>query len=198
MSKTTKVAAVCTRADHVARATITVNVISTFLLAHLLLPKLQQTAVQFSTTPRLTIVSSKLHKFATLKARSSPDVFQALKQPLPAKECNDRYMDSKLLVVLCVQKMAASMLKSGDGKVCLTAACPGYCHSALKPPVTFGERMGERMMARSTDEGARILVDAIAADKVEGRQGKYLGDMRVERYDNAVPRLFCERTLIVM
>ena len=41
--------------------TITVNVISTFLLALLLLPKLKATARQFKTEPRLCIVTSEVH-----------------------------------------------------------------------------------------------------------------------------------------
>jgi NAD(P)-dependent dehydrogenase (short-subunit alcohol dehydrogenase family) len=41
--------------------TLTVNVISTFLLALLLLPKLKETARTFGVTPRLTIVGSALY-----------------------------------------------------------------------------------------------------------------------------------------
>lgn len=41
--------------------TITVNVISTFLMALLLLPVLRKTAAKFNTQPRLTIVSSDAH-----------------------------------------------------------------------------------------------------------------------------------------
>lgn len=41
--------------------TITVNVISTFLMALMLLPKLRKTASDFNTQPRLVIVSSDAH-----------------------------------------------------------------------------------------------------------------------------------------
>lgn len=41
--------------------TITVNAISTFLMALLLLPTLRRTAARFNTLPRLTIVSSDAH-----------------------------------------------------------------------------------------------------------------------------------------
>lgn len=41
--------------------TITVNVISTFLMALLLLPTLRKTASRFNTRPRLVIVSSDAH-----------------------------------------------------------------------------------------------------------------------------------------
>lgn len=41
-------------------STITVNVVSTFLLAFLLLPKLKETAQRFNTLPTLTITSSEV------------------------------------------------------------------------------------------------------------------------------------------
>ena len=42
-------------------STITTNVVSTFLLALLVLPVLRKTAARFNTTPRLVIVSSDAH-----------------------------------------------------------------------------------------------------------------------------------------
>lgn len=46
--------------------TITVNVISTFLIALMLLPTLRRTAAKFNTLPRLTIVSSDAHFMVSL------------------------------------------------------------------------------------------------------------------------------------
>jgi retinol dehydrogenase 12 len=43
-------------------STITVNVISTFLMALMLLPKLRESASKFNITPHLTIVSSDAHQ----------------------------------------------------------------------------------------------------------------------------------------
>ncbi len=43
-------------------STITVNVISTFLMALLLLPKLRADAAKYNTLPRLTIVASDAHE----------------------------------------------------------------------------------------------------------------------------------------
>lgn len=43
-------------------STITVNVISTFLMALLLLPKLWESAIKFNITPHVTIVSSDAHQ----------------------------------------------------------------------------------------------------------------------------------------
>ena len=43
-------------------STITVNVIATFLMALLLLPKLRETAEKFNVTPRLTVTTSDAHQ----------------------------------------------------------------------------------------------------------------------------------------
>lgn len=51
------------RADDSA---VTVNVVSTFLLALLLLPKLREVAAEFNTAPTIAIVSSELHMVTTV------------------------------------------------------------------------------------------------------------------------------------
>ena len=71
--------------------TITTNVVSTFLLALLLLPKLQETAKSFGVTPRLTIVSSNVHAFTQFPEKSSPDIFQTLNDK-NAANMMDRYV----------------------------------------------------------------------------------------------------------
>jgi len=59
-------------------ATITVNVVSTFLLALMILPKLRETATKYNVTPRLTIVSSEVHMFTNFAERNSPNIFDTL------------------------------------------------------------------------------------------------------------------------
>lgn len=49
--------------------TITTNIISTFLLALLLLPKLKESAQKFGIKPHLIIVSSEVHYFSDLPHR---------------------------------------------------------------------------------------------------------------------------------
>ena len=51
-------------------AQITVNVISTFLLGVLILPKLRETATRFNVQPHLVIVSSDVHPFAKFTERT--------------------------------------------------------------------------------------------------------------------------------
>ena len=59
-------------------STITVNVVSTFLLALMILPKLHKTATQYNITPRLIIVSSEVHFWSQLPEKSSPSIFDKL------------------------------------------------------------------------------------------------------------------------
>lgn len=59
-------------------STITVNVVSTFLLALLLLPKLQESGRIFSTVPRLTIVSSSVHEWAKFEERKADNIFEVI------------------------------------------------------------------------------------------------------------------------
>lgn len=59
-------------------STITTNVVSTFLLALLVLPKLRETAAKFNITPRLVITSSEVHFFPTFPERKSPRILDTL------------------------------------------------------------------------------------------------------------------------
>lgn len=47
---------------------ISINVISTFLLGLLILPKLQESALKFGIRPTLTIVASDTHYFAQVRS----------------------------------------------------------------------------------------------------------------------------------
>ena len=59
-------------------STITTNVVSTYLLALMILPKLRETATKFNTTPHLTIVSSEVHAFTSFPEKNSPNIFKTL------------------------------------------------------------------------------------------------------------------------
>lgn len=59
-------------------STITVNVVSTFLLALMILPKLRETATKFNFTPHLVIVSSEVHAFTSFPEKSSPNILKTL------------------------------------------------------------------------------------------------------------------------
>jgi NAD(P)-dependent dehydrogenase (short-subunit alcohol dehydrogenase family) len=104
-----------------------VNVISTFYLALLLLPKLKSSAKHLSTMPRLVIVSSLIHAYTQIPLCKVPSVFAAL-----ADEAHfivkKGYAISKLLEVLIVREIAPKL--EGEG-VILNVMNPGVCHSNL-------------------------------------------------------------------
>ena len=71
-------------------ATITTNVVSTFLLALMMLPKLRETASRFNTTPRLVVVSSEVHFYTTFPERKAENIFKTLNDKETAN-MGDRY-----------------------------------------------------------------------------------------------------------
>ena len=163
------------------RECVTINVISTFLLARLLLPKMQETAKITHSIPRMSIVDSDLHEFAKLPARKDDRIFEGLKKPVT--DFDGRYNDTKLLVMLYGRKLAAQMSKSGQPKVCLNFVNPGWCSSGLNVREGAGMALRKRLLQRSQDEGGRMLVDAIAlVPKIEDRHAQYINKMRIEKY----------------
>lgn len=70
---------------------ITTNVISTILLALLILPKLRETASRYNVQPHLSIVTSDLHYLAKFPERNSPDIFDALNEEEGAQLSMERY-----------------------------------------------------------------------------------------------------------
>jgi NAD(P)-dependent dehydrogenase (short-subunit alcohol dehydrogenase family) len=74
-------------------ATITVNVVSTFLLGLLLLPKLRETAKKFGTLPVLTFTGSFTHEDTKFPEREAKNIFDGLNVKDTAR-MNDRYVPS--------------------------------------------------------------------------------------------------------
>ena len=182
--------------------TITVNVISTFLMALLLLPKLRESAARFNMVPRLTIVSSEAHEqvccilctsYAEVEGlradyrvpwqaifgeQSAPKIFEALRSN---EDQPDRYNLSKLFEILTVRSLAPAMAASGKPKVVLNTLSPGFCHSELMRAATFPLNVlawiGKRLFGRTTEMGSRTLVFAACAG--EESHGTYMRDCRV-------------------
>ncbi len=164
-------------------STITVNVISTFLLALLLLPTLRKTGKEFSISPRLTIVTSEVHGWTQLPERKTANIFDTLNDEKTAN-LPERYPASKLLEVFGVRELAPLITKSspsGEPDVILSMVNPGLCHSSLSRNAEgirgwFLEFL-KLTLARSTEVGSRTLVHGVSV----GREahGKYLSDSRV-------------------
>lgn len=64
---------------------LAINVISTFLLALLVLPKLRETASRQNVKPYLSIVNSEVHGFTTFPEKDSPNIFEELSDKATAR-----------------------------------------------------------------------------------------------------------------
>lgn len=58
---------------------VTTNVVSTFLMGLLMLPKLQETATRFNVRPRMVVVASDLHFTTNLEERKAESIFDELR-----------------------------------------------------------------------------------------------------------------------
>ncbi|KAK3359012.1 hypothetical protein B0T25DRAFT_588050 [Lasiosphaeria hispida] len=152
-------------------STIATNVISTFLMAFMLLPTLRRTAAQHNTTPHLTIVTSDSHTFAEFSERNAPAIFPTYLTT--AYPMADRYTTSKLLSLLLTRELA----DRAPSPVVINCVNPGFCRStnlfddwpvlaALLLRVVFFP------LSRSADTGARVLL--AAADGGPESHGAYL------------------------
>ena len=141
---------------------LTVNVISTFLLALLILPKLRETAVKYNTTPNLSVVVSDTHFFVDFKEGSAPEgIFNHMNNKSKVN-WEERYPTSKLMEVFCVREMAAK--RSVDTHpVTINMLNPGLCESELSREGNARIKIMKFFLARTTEAGSRTLVAAAAA-----------------------------------
>ena len=105
--------------------TITINVINTFLLALLLLPKLRETAsMKNNNNAKPSIVSSGAHGWTSLPEASEENIFGMLDKG-DMTEC---YEVSKLLETFAMRELAPRIEYSG---MIVNVLDPGFCHSSL-------------------------------------------------------------------
>lgn len=149
---------------------IDVNVISTFYLALLMLPKLKASAKEFNIKPRLTIVTSEVHSWSKFPERNEASVFDALANEKKANLA-ERYPTSKLLEVLVVREIAPKFEGTG---VTLNMANPGLCHSELSRDGSWVLEVIKFFIARKTEVGSRTLVAPAMAGPESN--GKYFHD----------------------
>ncbi|GAP85551.2 putative short-chain dehydrogenase reductase family [Rosellinia necatrix] len=160
--------------------TIQVNVLSTALLAILLLPifKAQNLAQK---SARLVIVSSDTASWARFKEKSSEPLLSALDKRENFTNV-DRYATSKLLGQLFVAELAKRVPSS---VAVISMPNPGWCYGTglgHVPGGTWGDRIvsvPRRIFGRSPRIGARSLTDA-AVRHGTGAHGQYLEDCEVQ------------------
>lgn len=160
---------------------ITVNVVSTFLLAGLVLPKLKETAGKFGTRPTITITTSEVHhecgELITRAAAAGKLWPQVNDKEIVEEHFGIQYPASKLLEVLGVRAINE---QSPVDKFPVTVNCvnPGLCHSELSRDVpTWGFWLMRQILARTTEVGSRNLVAAASIGK--GSHGQYVSNCEV-------------------
>ncbi|KAM5359877.1 hypothetical protein ACJZ2D_014132 [Fusarium nematophilum] len=157
---------------------LTVNVISTFLLAFLLLPKLRETATRYNTRPNLTIVSSDLHYTVDFKEQDAPEgIFKSMNDEEKA-DMASRYQTTKLLEVFVVREMAARM-PADSYPVTINVTNPGLCESGLgggEQGLLF--KVFYLLFARSAEVGSRNL--AYSASAGPETHGQYIDRCRIQ------------------
>lgn len=163
-------------------ATITTNVVSTYLLALLLLPKMKQTAQNFpdpKMKPHLVIVSSDVHYLVNLDERKHDNIFDALSDPKIAK-MGDRYPTSKLLEVLASREIVKDyMTPASSYPVVFNMLTPGLCQSELaREAGALMTVMKVVLNARTTECGSRTLVHAAHAG--DETTGQFLMDCKIK------------------
>ncbi|PHH92378.1 hypothetical protein CDD83_7660 [Cordyceps sp. RAO-2017] len=152
-------------------SSITTNVVSTFLLAFLLLPKMKETAQRFNTVPTISVTSSEVHMFSSFPELNEPDIFGTLSDKSKANMLN-RYAVSKLLQIFAVREMASRT----DSPYPVTINClnPGFCHSELAREAGWYLYIMGILLARSTEVGSRTIL--AAAEAGPETHGKYMSE----------------------
>ncbi|KIL64811.1 hypothetical protein M378DRAFT_186611 [Amanita muscaria Koide BX008] len=144
--------------------TIQVNCLAPSLLALLLLPIMVETAKNHLITPRIVVVSSEVHGWASFSDQvlSSHSPLQVLgsNEYCTKEVMGRRYPDSKLLNILFVRALS-DRLKS---HFIVNAVNPGFCVSELRRNATGRAviifKVMELFLAWTAEQGSRNLVYA--------------------------------------
>ncbi|KMP01650.1 LOW QUALITY PROTEIN: hypothetical protein CIHG_06039 [Coccidioides immitis H538.4] len=170
-------AAVATARFQIAEAdelTVTINVISTFFLAALLLPKMKQTAQKFHTRPHLNIVCTGAIFHTSFPEAQSRRIFEQLNDKRSAR-MQARYHISKLMVAMICREIYA--MHHEGSPVIINYSNPGFCHSTLLRKMFPGDII-MACLARSAECGSRTVIHALTAGA--DSHGQCLNDGKVK------------------
>lgn len=151
----------------------TVNVISTWLMALLLIPVLEATKAKLyadgrkeaAAVPHLVVVGSNAHFYTTFEGRDEPSIFEYFKG---GKDMFNRYANTKLMSLMMGREVAARMGK-GKGKIVVNIVEPGSCQTELLREKSWPwyfeviTRVGFGLVGRTPEMGARTYVAAATA-----------------------------------
>ena len=169
-----------TGAEKRLEKSLVINVVATFLLGRMVLPKLQETSVANGHAAYLVFVGSMIHIFGkTQMLEKCPEgnLFERLSEEANADMPN-RYPLTKLLVTLGVRDLAAKqpLTEKAKGSVVINDVNPGWCKTELSrnKDMILPERFMSWLIGRTGEIGARTLVLASASGLET--HGKYLSE----------------------
>ncbi|KAF2791719.1 NAD(P)-binding protein [Melanomma pulvis-pyrius CBS 109.77] len=160
---------------------LTVNVISTLLLAVLVLPKLQESAKKYGISPRLAAVGSGVaFSVKGELEKSNGDVLDAVSAD--GGNMSKRYPVSKLLELYAIRQLALLRPVSETG-VTINYVNPGFCKTELSRNAGFilWAILGimKIFLGRTAEVGSRTLLHAgVAAGK--DSHGKYVSECEIK------------------
>jgi retinol dehydrogenase-12 len=166
---------------------LTVNVVSCFLSAIGILPKLQETAKAYNIQTTLTFCGSMYHIFGPdaefdKGLPEDVDMFDILSDSDPAKtDIIWRYALSKLMVHQCYHELVGALAKNEQwSNVVVNVINPGWCGTELSraKPSNMGERACFSVMGWTAEKGSRMYLYALAAGKES--HGKYVSECQVK------------------
>jgi len=169
--------------------TLQVNVLSTALLALLLLPKLRESKSSPDWTARLSIVASRAHQSVKsgLQDQLGPSVLEGLNksESFGLGGLGARYSVSKLLTIYVVNEIVKlATMPDGKPAVVVNYSCPGACvshlprehRSAFLPRVALF--LVNVLIAKTAEEGSRTIVKASCS--AEESHGKWFHNDKFE------------------
>jgi retinol dehydrogenase-12 len=185
-----------------SESTITVNVISTFLLVVAFLPLLRTFATTWGILPTITIVGSDMHHYTKFPERLKPNSLAALNersanmqeryaisprllasiQATKLMQLYHSYATSKLLQLLAFQEISLR-LADKEPMVVLNMVNPGLCKTALTRRTTGALKLqidvAKSLIARTAEVGSRTLVHGGTAGLKS--YGCYMSDCNVDK-----------------
>ncbi|EXJ62898.1 hypothetical protein A1O7_03341 [Cladophialophora yegresii CBS 114405] len=151
-----------------------VNVLSTALLAVLLLPKLHQSAQTSGSPSHLEFVGSVSHRMVNPTALDAvvDNPSARLLDYVNDKEnfgVQETYCMTKLLLMYVMEGLVSATRLNNVDDVVITTCCPNLCRTNLGRDfghlMTLANSMFQRVFARTAEEGSRILVSGTTLGK---------------------------------
>lgn len=145
-----------------------VNVLSTALMAILLLPLLRTTAEVAGKRPHLTFVNSNGHSMAKREWFSKTGSLMETANEREKWDANKSYILVKLMGVAVARAMARATAARGNPppEVIVNVVCPGFCKTELGRKFNLASHIimapFQAIFARTAEQGSRSLVSATA------------------------------------